>query len=166
MTASTASLYRTILIADMVMLRLYPEIDWTGHLRRFLRDISSDLVRHAIETQFSSAFTAFQLARTPLAVAQTVEWAVDRLPQLGRATLHSLSSWERIVLAVLRLLRGSAAVAIVVAATLTFLPRQFVSRAGLGGFAQLVQDKTWPTLAVCVILLFTLGSLIRRAEST
>ena len=79
MSVSTLTLYRTILIADMVILRLYPEMDWIGHLRRFLSDLSTDLLEASVAPLYSSS-TLYQLAMVPSALADAAEWATDRLP--------------------------------------------------------------------------------------
>ena len=65
MTSSTVQLYRTIVVADIVMLGLYPSIDRRGHLRRFLRDLSIDMVQKTVKESVTSPYTAFRLARAP-----------------------------------------------------------------------------------------------------
>jgi ubiquinone biosynthesis protein len=87
MPVNAVLLNRTVLVADMVMLRLYPTIDLNGHLRRFLRDYSSALVRSALQEPLSP-YTQWRLARAPLAAADTVEWLMRRLPQINRATTY------------------------------------------------------------------------------
>ena len=105
MTSSTVQLYRTILVADIVMLGLYPTIDWRGHLRKFLRDLSADLVRRSALDPVTSPYTWYRLARAPMAATETMEWVMRRLPDIGRQTLRTLSAGERLIPYVLRLLR-------------------------------------------------------------
>jgi ubiquinone biosynthesis protein len=166
MTVSTVGLYRTILISDMVMLRLYPQMDWLGHMRRFLRDVAADLVTEAVETSLTSTYTAYRLARSPLAAADAVEWLSDRLPMIGAATLHTLSFWQRLALTGLRLLRAGTVVAAAVIVIGAFLPGTGGLRDNRGFLAQLILDNPWPALVGCGILYLVLGSLIRQADSS
>jgi hypothetical protein len=69
MTAMTVQLYRTVLIADMVMWQLHPTIDWMGHLRRFLQDVSSDLLARSVQDELTSTYTAYRLAPMPLSLS-------------------------------------------------------------------------------------------------
>ena len=64
-TSSTVQLYRTIVVADIVMLSLYPSIDCRGHLRRFLYDLSIDLAQTTVRESLTSPYTAFRVARVP-----------------------------------------------------------------------------------------------------
>ena len=105
MTSSTVQLYRTILVADIVMLGLYPTIDWRGHLRRFLRDLSTDLVKQSVLDPATSPYMWYRLARAPVAATETMEWVMRRLPDIGRQTLRTLSAGERLIPYTLRLLR-------------------------------------------------------------
>lgn len=163
--ASTVALYRTILIADMVVLRLYPEIDWLGHMRRFLADLTPDLLRDAVEEPLTSTAVLYRLARTPQAVSAAVDWVADRLPQLGRSTLATLTFWQRLSLAGLRLLRvGTVLAGIAIAATIV-TPGDPVG-ADPPSLIGLIMDNPWLALLGCVMLILVLGSLIRRSEST
>ena len=108
MTSSSVQLYRTILVADIVMLGLYPTIDWRGHLRRFLQDLSVDLIQTAVKEPLTSPYTGFRLAQPPMAAADTIEWVMRRLPDIGRQTMRTLSAGERLIPHTLRLLRRAA----------------------------------------------------------
>ena len=164
MTVSTLTLYRTILIADMVMLRLYPKIDWPGHLRRFLYDVSRELVGKSLQAPATSVYTAFRLARTPVALAEAAEWIVDRLPQLGRATLATLTLWQRLTLTVLRLLRALAILVVSVAVLGLVQPK--IARSGVT--VQLgagIAAHPWPSLIIATTAFFIATSFIRQIES-
>jgi ubiquinone biosynthesis protein len=166
MTSSTIQLYRTILTADIVMLSLYPTIDWRGHLRRFLRDLSTDLAVQAVRDPLTSPYTAFRAARVPMAAADTVEWLVRRLPDIGRQTLRTLSAGERLIPYALRLLRRLAAFAIVGALGLAVVKPNFSSESALGRFALRIADNPWPTVAVGVFVVLVLSNFIRKFEAT
>jgi ubiquinone biosynthesis protein len=165
MSVSTVTLYRTILIADMVILRLYPEMDWIGHLRRFLSDLSSELLETSLAPLFSSS-TLYQLATVPSALADAADWAADRLPQLGRSTVHTLTLWEQLTLSGLRLLRLASSLLALLTITGLFWSEQIARWLESAGFTPLPVRLPWPILAGCVILFVMVSSLLRRAEST
>lgn len=166
MTSSTVQLYRTILIADIVMLGLYPSIDWRGHLRRFLRDFSTDLIEQAVAQPFTSPYTGYRLARAPMAVADTMEWLMRRLPDIGRQTLRTLSAGERLIPHALRLLRRTVVVGIVAVVALAVLEPDFSTSSALGRFALRIEDNPWPYLGVGVFAVLVLNSFVRRMETT
>jgi ubiquinone biosynthesis protein len=166
MASSTVQLYRTILIADMVMLGLYPAIDWRGHLRRFLRDLSTDLARESVLDPLTSPYTGYRLAQTPMAVADTVEWAVRRLPDIGRQTLRTLSAGERLIPHALRLLRRAAVGWIVAALALAVIQPDGSDDTAIGRFVLRVQDNPWPAVGAGVLAILALNSFIRRIEAT
>jgi ubiquinone biosynthesis protein len=162
-TISTVALYRTILIADMVVLRLYPSIDWIGHLRRFIHDYTPDAVRDAVAGQLST-YGALQLASVPGAAAHIIDWVNFRLPQIGRSTLRTFSLFEQLVLTTLKVLRAGAVVGAVLIGWTAVTDRTSV-------FLESVSRLTgspgspWPGLAACVIVFLVLNSMVRRSES-
>ena len=166
MTSSTILLYRTILIADIVMLGLYPSIDWRGHLRRFLRDLSTDLAQRAVQDPLTSPYTAFRLARAPMGVVDTMEWVMRRLPDIGRQTLRTLSAGERLIPHALRLLRRAVGLGIVAVIGLAVFKPDFSSTSTLGRFGLRVEDNPWPWLGAGVLAVLLLNSFIRRMETT
>lgn len=166
MSSSTVQLYRTILIADIVMLGLYPSIDWRGHLRRFLRDLSTDLAQRAVQDPLTSPYNAFRLARTPIAAADTMEWLMRRLPDIGRQTLRTLSAGERLIPHALRLLRRGAVLAILVVVGLAVVKPDFATTSALGRLALRIEENPWPTLGAGVLTVLLLNSFIRRMETT
>jgi ubiquinone biosynthesis protein len=164
MTSSTVQLYRTILIADIVMLGLYPSIDWRGHLRRFLRDLSIDLVRQSVYEPLTSPYAGFRLARAPKAAADTLEWVMRRLPDIGRQTLRTLSAGERLIPHALRLLRRASVLAIIGALGLAVIKPDVSSEGAFGRFVLRVADNPWPAVTIGVLAVLVLSSFIRRVE--
>jgi ubiquinone biosynthesis protein len=164
MTSSTVQLYRTIVVADIVMLRLYPSIDWRGHLRRFLRDLSTDMVQKTVKESVTSPYTAFRLARAPGAAADTLEWLVRRLPDIGRQTLRTLSAGERLIPHALRLLRRAAVLAVIGALGLAVIKPDVSSESALGRFVLRIADNPWPAVTIGVLTALILSSFIRRIE--
>jgi ubiquinone biosynthesis protein len=164
MTSSTVQLYRTILIADIVMLGLYPSIDWRGHLRRFLRDLSVDLVRQSVYEPLTSPYAGFRLARAPKAAADTLEWVMRRLPDIGRQTLRTLSAGERVIPYALRLLRRLTVFAILGALGLALIKPDASSETVLGRFVLRIEDNPWPYVGAGILVVLILSNFIRRIE--
>ncbi len=161
MMSSTVQLYRTILVADIVMLGLYPTIDWRGHLRRFLRDLSTDLLRRAVQDPATSPYTWYRVARAPMAATETMEWVMRRLPDIGRQTLRTLSAGERLIPYTLRLLRRLALTAVVGAVGLAVLKPNFSDESALGRFLLRIEDNPWPTIGIGLFTVLVLSNLIR-----
>jgi ubiquinone biosynthesis protein len=165
MTSSTVQLYRTIVVADIVMLGLYPSIDWRGHLRRFLRDLSIDMVQKTVKESVTSPYTGFRLARAPMAAADTMEWLVRRLPDIGRQTLRTLSAGERLIPYTLRLLRRASVLAVIAALGLAVIKPDVSSEGAFGRFILRVADNPWPAVTIGVLTALVLSSFIRRIEA-
>jgi ubiquinone biosynthesis protein len=164
MTSSTVQLYRTILVADIVMLRLYPSIDWRGHLRRFLRDLSTDLVQRAVADPVTSPYTWYRVARAPMAATETVEWVMRRLPDIGRQTLRTLSAGERLIPYTLRLLRRLSLAAVVGALGLWIVKPDFSGESAFTRFLLRIEDNPWPTVGIGLFAALVLGNLIRNMQ--
>ena len=166
MTSSTVQLYRTILVADIVMLGLYPRIDWRGHLRRFLEDLSTDLLGQEVQQPFASRYTWFRLARAPMAAVDTMEWLMRRLPDIGRQGLRTLSAGERLIPHALRMLRRTVVFGIIAVIGLAVVKPDFSSTSAFGRFALRIEDNPWPWLAAGVLTILLVNSFIRRMETT
>jgi ubiquinone biosynthesis protein len=165
MTSSTVQLYRTIVVADIVMLGLYPSIDWRGHLRRFLRDLSIDMVQKTVKDSVTSPYTGFRLARAPMAAADTMEWLVRRLPDIGRQTLRTLSAGERLIPHALRLLRRASVLVVIGALGLAVIKPDVSSESAVGRFVLRVADNPWPAVTIGALSALVLSSFIRRIEA-
>ncbi len=166
MTSSTVQLYRTILVADIVMLGLYPTIDWKGHLQRFLHDLSGDLLKNEVRQPITSPYTWFRLARAPMAAVDTMEWLMRRLPDIGRQGLRTLSAGERLIPHTLRLLRRAAVLGILGVIGLAAIEPDFSSASAFGRLGLRIEDNPWPYLGAGVLVVLVLNSFIRRMETT
>jgi predicted unusual protein kinase regulating ubiquinone biosynthesis (AarF/ABC1/UbiB family) len=161
MTSSTVQLYRTILVADIVMLGLYPTIDWRGHLRRFLRDLSTDLLRQAVQDPLTSPYTWYRIARAPLAATETMEWVMRRLPDIGRQTLRALSAGERLIPYTLRLLRRLSIAAVLGAVGLAVIKPDLSGEGALSRFLLRIADNPWPAIGIGLFAVLVLSNLLR-----
>jgi ubiquinone biosynthesis protein len=164
-TSSAVQLYRTIVVADIVMLGLYPSIDTRGHLRRFIYDLSIDMAQTTVRESLTSPYTAFRVARAPGAAADTMEWLVRRLPDIGRQTLRTLSAGERLIPHALRLLRRASVLAVIGAIGLAVIKPDVSAESAIGRFVLRVADNPWPTVTVAVLAALVLSSFIRRIEA-
>jgi len=164
MTSSSVQLYRTIVVSDIVMLGLYPTIDWRGHLRRFLRDLGTDLVWQSAKDPVTSPYTWYRLARLPMEATETMEWVMRRLPDIGRQTLRTLSAGERLIPYVLRLLRRLSVVGILGALGLAVIEPDFSQESALGRFLTRIADNPWPAVGIGVFAVVVLSNLIRNME--
>ena len=164
-TSSAVQLYRTIVVADIVMLGLYPSIDTRGHLRRFIYDLSIDMAQTTVRESVTSPYTAFRVARAPMAAADTIEWVVRRLPDIGRQTLRTLSAGERLIPHALRLLRRASVLAIVGAIGLAVIKPDVSSESALGRFVLRIADNPWPTVTIGALTAIVLTSFLRRLEA-
>jgi ubiquinone biosynthesis protein len=163
-TSSAVQLYRTIVVADIVMLGLYPSIDTRGHLRRFIYDLSIDMAQTTVRESLTSPYTAFRVARAPGAAADTMEWLVRRLPDIGRQTLRTLSAGERLIPYTLRLLRRASVLAVVGALGLAVIKPDVSSEGAFGRFILRTADNPWPAVTIGVLTALILSSFIRRIE--
>jgi ubiquinone biosynthesis protein len=164
MTSSTVQLYRTILIADIVMLRLYPTIDWRGHLRRFLRDLSTDLLERAVWDPATSPYAWYRVARAPMAAAETAEWVMRRLPDIGRQTLRTLSSAERMIPYTLRLFRRLSLAAVLGAIGLWAIKPEFSGEGSFSRFLLRIEDNPWPVVGIGLFAVLVFSNLLRSME--
>ncbi|HKS46183.1 MAG TPA: AarF/ABC1/UbiB kinase family protein [Amycolatopsis sp.] len=101
-------LYRAILIADMVMLRLDPGVDWLGVMDDFLVDFVAERTEQAVRStaEDPSAFTA--LAGSPATLLAGLDW-LDRRLLLGPARPTPVgTAADELVLSFVRLVRFGA----------------------------------------------------------
>jgi ubiquinone biosynthesis protein len=166
LACGTVQLYRSIVIADIVMLGLHATIDWRGHLRRFLGDLSADLLEQAVRQPLVSPYTGLRLARAPMAAADTMEWLARRLPDVGRQTLPTLSAGDRLIPHTLRLVRRAVVVGIAAVVAVALVQPDVASTGALSRFVLRIEENPWPTLAAGVLTVVLLGSFIRRMATT
>jgi ubiquinone biosynthesis protein len=91
-------LYRTVIVADSIMLRLAPEIDWIPILRRFIEIETERQLTIALSETFSAPAISHMLAaalHAPTATIQLIDWLNSRLPQLGWSYQQRLTLSER-----------------------------------------------------------------------
>lgn len=160
-------LYRTIIIGDIVMLKLDPLIDWVGVLREFIADEERRQLSVLCAESISSA-NAYAMAQAwvnaPVAAAEMTEWIRYRLPEASRMHPRQPSGFERLARLILRYMRTLVLFSIVTVAIGPLVaPHVFPN----GEWDKLgVQLRPfWEFAAISGILLYLfLGRLIAELE--
>jgi hypothetical protein len=101
-----------------------------------------------------------------MAAAETMEWLMRRLPDIGRQTLHTLSAGERLIPHALRLLRRTIGLGMVAVVALVVFKPDFSSSSAVGRLALRIEDNPWPWLGAGVLAVLLVNSFIRRMETT
>lgn len=156
-------LYRAIAVADMVMLRLSPSVDWQRVLRAFVEKETRQQFSQAILENLSmevAASTLTAIIRGPLGAIQLIEWMNTRLPQVGWTFQRQRSIFERAFVVVLSYLQAILFISIAVA----------IGTRLFGG-DQLVESLvvrwpvvTWPVIAGGAAGIFLIGRLVKEIE--
>lgn len=160
-------LYRTMIIGDIIMLRLDPAIDWLPILRSFVEEETRRQVAAGIHQRLDVASMGAglqALLRAPGAAVRLVDWLNRRLPDAGRSYQRRLSVLDRAVilsLSYLRALVGIFTLLLVVA-------RVYSGFAGPDGVPhpafQTVQLYWWPLVITGGVVVIVLGKLLRELE--
>lgn len=98
------NLYRTMIIADMVMLALDPEIDWVPELEEFMRTETEYQVQYELRNQVAQSrhhLLALKALESQDAAIELMNWVRYRLPVIGRGFQEQLSRIERVFLILL-----------------------------------------------------------------
>ena len=158
MPARLMRLYRTMMIADMVMLKLHPRINWVPILRRFVEVETRRQVRDSSSPLFPSFVEGLQaVLRIPSASIRLIDWLNSRLPRYGRMYERQLSVFEAAALAGVHFLRGIAGlVAIGTAALLAG-----VAASTVPAILQPFESFFLPT-AIGAVVVFVWASLVLR----
>jgi ubiquinone biosynthesis protein len=165
--ANVMRLYRTIIVADGVMLRLAPETDWVGILRRFVEIEGRRQVEVALSEMFSAPAISQMLAaavHAPAAAMQLIDFLNSRLPQVGRNYQQRISLYERTLLVALGWLRAlfflmTAAVLIARAVGL------FAPESAWSGLDRLVGGYWWLLAAAGAVAVIGLSRLLDDIDS-
>jgi ubiquinone biosynthesis protein len=100
MPTSALRLYKAISIADMVMLRLYPDIDWMTEIKEFIdeesaKELNALLEREQIQATVNTLL--LNLLNAPQTIGDLLDWTQHRLPELGRSYKKQLTIFEHVV---------------------------------------------------------------------
>jgi ubiquinone biosynthesis protein len=124
-----ARLYRSIFVADIVMLKLDPGIDWVPIMRRFVRDEVLRQARHRLTegvsaSTLNAAVTAY--VEGPSTIAALSEWVQAGLPGVGREYRVERGRAERVTALLVGYVRAALVVGtLVVLGSRTIAPALF-----------------------------------------
>jgi hypothetical protein len=111
---STMQLYRTILIADVVMLRLDSRIDWVGEMEDFLVEQTAELVEAAFVAPVEDSDVLFTALDVPQVLSEGIDWMNRRLLAEPREPPLVRDAVNELVLTGARLLRLALAAVLVI----------------------------------------------------
>jgi ubiquinone biosynthesis protein len=95
------NLYRTMIIADIVMLAVDPKIDWLPELKRFVNRETKRQTHLALKEHYSTSNlnNVFLMAlNSQTAITELLEWLQYRLPEVSRGFKYQLSRLEQLSL--------------------------------------------------------------------
>jgi ubiquinone biosynthesis protein len=158
-------LFRTIIVADIVMLKLDPQIDWMPVMKDFIADEQRRRLVAMIEDGFSrgtinSALLAtMNLPRTALSVS---EWVQTQLPDVGRMYRQQMTRFERITAVVLRY--SQLGLALIVLALLggRFIAPRFLAERGWLQLGAMMQSYGLLLALLGIVLMLMLQKLLRE----
>jgi ubiquinone biosynthesis protein len=164
--ANVLRLYRTVIVADSIMLRLDPEIDWIRILRRFMEIETERQLALSLRETFSAESISHMLAvalHIPPAMIKLIDWLNCRLPQVGWNYQQRMSLFERGLLAAVGLLRF-----VMFLFTLTILGeragRLLYPASSWFGLDRLIGGYWWLLVAIGVLAVLTLSRLLAAME--
>ena len=157
-------LYRSMILGDMVMLKLDPAIDWAGVVHEFVLEESERQLKVLVAeaTSVATVNTALRaMVGAPHAAMELVDWIENRLPEFGRAYGDHLSRLESSLFLTLRYVQ----VVIVVAWLLLVGAGTIAPRLAPGGaWAELGASTGrafWPLVILGGVTTFFVGKLVR-----
>lgn len=160
-------LYRTVIIADMIMLRLAPEIDWIPLMRGFLAEETRRQIAVSLEENFSAPAVSqvlLALLKTPAATAETIQWIHTRLPRLGRYYEHRLSVIERWLIMALSYLRGWFILSLLVIAGARLVGTRYLPGSWWAALDRLIGDFWWPLILIGLFAVIGLRRVLDEIE--
>lgn len=165
--SNTVRLYRTVIVADMIMLRLAPQIDWIPIMRGFLTGETRRQITESLEKNFSGAEASellLALLRVPAATVHTIEWMNTRLPQIGRYYEQRLSVFEQWLIMALSYLRGwfILSTLIIVGARLVGTP--YLPNSWWGSMDRVIGSFWWPLILIGLFAVIGLRRVLNEIE--
>lgn len=165
MPASVMRLYRTMVIADAIMLKLDPTIDWLPDLREFIRDETGRQIamlgdRQQILAVFNTL--VMNLVNAPQIAGDFLDWAQHRLPELGRTYIRQLSLFEQISLFVIQYLRIGAFLLGVALIGVHWAASQRTLTGFWANVDQTLGSSWWLAAGASLLAAFLLDRLMRR----
>jgi len=161
MSLPLTRMYRTIIISDIVMLKLYPNIDWLPLLGEFIRDEQARRAKLIVRDSFNSTNLSYAIqfiSALPKASLSLSDWAQSGLKEYGRSYRQQLSRLERISLLLLQYLRTIIFfIAFLIIATKFFNLKRFFP---LKSFSIFITDNWSVLLPISILAILFLNKVI------
>ena len=160
-------LYRTVIVADSVMLRLAPEIDWIPLLQKFMEAETKRQLAISLSETFSVPSISHMLAaalHAPAATIQLIDWLNSRLPQLGWNYQQRMSLVERTLLMALGSLRVLF-LFLTVAVLAARAVRSIAPASSLAALDRLIGGYWWSLAVAGVAAMIALGWILNEIDT-
>jgi len=160
-------LYRTVIVADSVMLRLAPEIDWIPLLQKFMEAETKRQLAISLSETFSVPSMSQMLAaalHAPAATIQLIDWLNSRLPQLGWNYQQRMSLVERTLLMALGSLRVLF-LFLTVAVLAARAVRSIAPASSLAALDRLIGGYWWSLAVAGVAAMIALGWVLNEIDT-
>ena len=161
-------LYRTIIIVDIIMLKVDPELDWGTELREFAREemryqweslMTQQRALNLIKT------TCIALVNSPQLVYHLLEWASHKVPELAHEYKVTYNRFERAILLVLKYCRvATLLLALATVGGYLLAPRFFPS-SFWAIFIEKLGSSWWLLGGAALLATLLLGQLIAQFEA-
>jgi len=161
-------LYRTIIIVDIIMLKVDPELDWGTELREFAREemryqweslMTQQRALNLIKT------TCIALVNSPQLVYHLLEWASHKVPELAHEYKVTYNRFERAILLVLKYCRvATLLLALATVGGYLLAPRFFPS-SFWAIFIEKLGSSWWLLSGAALLATLLLGQLIAQFEA-
>jgi ubiquinone biosynthesis protein len=164
--ANVMRLYRTVIVADSVMLRLSPDIDWIPLLRDFMETETKQQLAISLSETFSVASISHMISaalHAPAATIQLIDWLNTRLPQLGWNYQQRMSHFERALVVSIGSLRLLCFVAILIDLGAR-MARTLAPTNSLANLGRVIGGYWWPLALVGMAAMITLGWAIDQID--
>ncbi|MBV9709190.1 MAG: hypothetical protein JO125_17485, partial [Chloroflexi bacterium] len=161
-------LYRTIIIVDIIMLKVDPELDWGTELRAFAREE----MRYQWESLMTQQraldlikTTCIALVNSPQLVYHLLEWASHKVPELAHEYKVTYNRFERAILLVLKYCRvATLLLALATVGGYLLAPRFFPS-SFWAIFIEKLGSSWWLLSGAALLATLLLGQLIAQFEA-
>jgi ubiquinone biosynthesis protein len=158
-------LFRTMAIADMVMLRVYPDIDWTPDLNAFIQEETLHQVEKLVQKQTSlTTIGQWVLAfgNNPQKVTEVLDWAYTQM-ETARRVDPSNSGVNQMLLSTLWFIRAALIVWVVAILVDSLVLVPYFPSAPLSGWSS-QYNSVWLVIALLLIFAFIVGRLRRQLQ--
>ena len=161
-------LYRTIIIVDIIMLKVDPELDWGTELQEFAREE----MRYQWESLMTQQraldlikTTCIALVNSPQLVYHLLEWASHKVPELAHEYKVTYNRFERAILLVLKYCRvATLLLALATVGGYLLAPRFFPS-SFWAIFIEKLGSSWWLLSGAALLATLLLGQLIAQFEA-